>query len=122
MATIAGGDGRAREGTYRVKSKRRLLILASAAVVVAAVAVAVILTTRSSKASPAATHRAYAELFANANVLQTRISVLDKWPKPYQIYHDAYFHKCYEWWDKPLFLYNLCFDRNNGLLVNKELT
>ena len=62
-----------------------------------------------------------AEAYATATVLHTKISVLDKWPKPYQIYHDAYFHRCYEWWDKPLFLYNLCFDRGSGVLVNKEL-
>jgi hypothetical protein len=106
-----------------MRSRRGKVMLASGALIIAAaVAVAVVFATRSSKASPAATHRAYAELFASATILQTRISVLDRWPKPYQIYHDAYFHKCYEWWDKPLFLYNLCFDKTNGLLVNKELT
>jgi hypothetical protein len=106
-----------------MKVGRRKVIIASTVVVVAlAVGLTVWLTSGSSKASPAATHRAYAELFANATVLQTKISVLDKWPKPYQIYHDGYMHRCFEWWDKPLFLYNLCFDRSNGLLVNKELT
>ena len=101
--------------------RRRQVLLSSPAVIVA-LAAGVASGCGGSNGSPAATHRAYAELFANATVLQTRISVLAKWPKPYQVYHDAYFHRCYEWWDKPLFLYNLCFDRTTGVLVNKELT
>jgi hypothetical protein len=103
---------------------KRIKILAAAGVAVA-IALAVGLTlvfTSGGKSTPTATHQQYAELFANATVLRTKIAVLGSWPKPYQIYHDAYFHRCYEWWDRPLFLYNLCFDRTSGVLVNKELT
>src|SRR5438477_2324780 len=107
-----------REGTHTMNSKRTKLIIGAAAAVAVALAVGLTLwlTSGSGTASRAATHQAYAELFANATVLHTKIGVLDKWPKPYQVYHDAYMHKCYEWWDKPLFLYNLCFDRGSGVL------
>ena len=113
----------AREG--RKIMTRRLKIVAAAAIAAAiglAVGLTLVFTSSGGKTTPTATHQEYAELFANATVLHTKIAVLDKWPRPYQIYHDAYFHRCYEWWDKPLFLYNLCFDRNSGVLVNKELT
>lgn len=102
-------------------SKRLKLIIAGVAVVAAGVAAALTITLTSSSANSTTSHQAYAELFAKATVMHTKIDVLKQWPKPYQIYHDGYFHRCYEWWDKPLFLYNLCFDRSNGLLVNKEL-
>ena len=67
-------------------------------------------------------HVGYARLWTRTSIGTRMNVVLGQWPKPYQVYHDGYMHRCYEWWDKPLFLYNLCFDRSNGLLVNKELT
>jgi len=102
--------------------KRVKLIILAAVVVAAARGVGLTLwLTSGSNASASTSHQDYARLFADASIMHTKITVLDKWPKPYQTYHDAYFHKCYEWWDKPLFLYNLCFDRTSGVLVNKEL-
>ena len=68
---------------------------------------------------PQLNHRDYAALFGSAVVRQTKISYLKQWPKPYQTYHDSYQHECYEWYDKPIALYSLCF--KNGLLVNKDL-
>ena len=102
-------------------SRRMKLILAGIAIVAVGLAAGLGVALTSSSASPTTSHQEYAQLFANATVMHTTIDVLNKWPKPYQIYHDGFFHRCYEWWDKPLFLYNLCFDRSNGLLVNKEL-
>jgi hypothetical protein len=102
-------------------TRRMKLIIAGAVVVVAGLAAGLAIALTSSSASTTVSHKEYAQLFAKATVMHTKITVLNDWPKPYQIYHDGYLHRCYEWWDKPLFLYNLCFDRSNGLLVNKEL-
>ena len=110
----AGGSGRL--------STRMKLIIAGVVLVLAGLAAGLTVALTSSSASTTVSHKEYAQLFARATIAQTKITVLNQWPKPYQIYHDAYFHRCYEWWDKPLFLYNLCFDRKNGILVNKELT
>ena len=96
------------------------MVIAAAAVVVVGLAVGltVWLTNGSSEPAPP-THQAYQQLFTSAVVRQTRIAVLDKWPKPYQTYHDSYKHQCYEWWDKPVALYSLCF--KDGTLVNKDI-
>ncbi len=101
---------------------RKKTYLGAAAVLVLAlvVGVAVALTT-GGKAAPPPSHQAYAQLFANASIGQTTIGVLDDWPKPYQTYHDSYKHQCYEWWDKPIVLYSLCFDRKSKTLVNKDI-
>jgi hypothetical protein len=64
-------------------------------------------------------HRQYALLYTDAVIHKTRISVLAHWPSPpYQhyIYSDQ---TCYEWWDKPIALYNLCF--KNGVLTTKAI-
>ncbi len=84
------------------------------------VGVVVALTTRG-KTAAAPSHQAYAQLFANAAIGQTNTGTLKNWPKPYQTYHDAYKHQCYEWWDKPIALYSLCFDNKSGNLVNKDI-
>ena len=57
--------------------------------------------TRGKTAAPPS-HQAYAQLFANAAIGQTNTGALKNWPKPYQTYHDAYKHQCYEWWDEPI--------------------
>jgi|SRR5579862_8317269 len=102
-------------------TRRMKLIIAGAVVVVAGLAAGLTVALTSSGASTTVSHKEYAQLFAVATVSQTKITVLNQWPKPYQIYHDGFMHRCYEWYDKPLFLYNLCFDRSTGVLVNKEL-
>ena len=46
--------------------------------------------------------------------------MLARWPKkPYQHYVDNLKDECFEWQDKPLYLYNLCF--KGGVLRSKEL-
>ena len=117
-------------------SKRtKILIGVALGVVVVAVVGAVLATTsgdkkpRSSAASSAPvaglhpqsfTHSQYARSFALATIGKTSVSVLDRWPPPYQTYHDEYLQRCYEWNDKGHALYNLCF-KANGILALKIL-
>jgi hypothetical protein len=101
--------------------KRQKLVVATAVLVIVALAVGLtVWLTSGDDKSPQPSHQEYAKLFANALLRQTKISYLDKWPEPYQVYHDSYQHRCYEWWDKPILLYSLCFG-NNGVLVNKDI-
>jgi hypothetical protein len=65
-------------------------------------------------------HAKYAELFARARIGKTRISVLKKWPPPYQRYADQYGQRCYEWEDVGRALYNLCF-KPSGVLALKVI-
>jgi len=58
-----------------------------------------------------------AALFRATAVRKTRTNILQKFPKPYQVYHDQFSDRCYEWKSGRL-LYNLCF--KNGLLVLKD--
>jgi hypothetical protein len=58
-----------------------------------------------------------AALFRGTTVKKTRIEILRKWPKPYQIYHDQFSNHCYEWKSGRM-LYNLCFKK--GLLALKD--
>jgi hypothetical protein len=68
---------------------------------------------------PVLTHVAYARLFARAIVRETRIGVLDQWPKPpYQTFGDNFGNQCFEWFDRPKVVYTLCF--KNGLLAIKS--
>ncbi len=62
---------------------------------------------------------AYAHLYKVATIHKTTLSVLPHWPKPYQIYLDGTGEHCYEWFDRPSILYNLCF--KNGVLADKSL-
>ncbi|MBV8080575.1 MAG: hypothetical protein JO186_09415 [Actinobacteria bacterium] len=100
---------------------RTKLIIGGAVVVVAGLVAGLVVALSSNGGTTTLSHQEYATLFADAQVLHTKITVLNDWPRPYQTYHDGYMHRCYEWWDKPLYLYNLCFDRYTGVLVNKEL-
>ena len=103
------------------ETRKRTYIGAGAVLVVAlVVGVTVALTTGGTAAKPV-THQQYAQLFANAEIQRTKLRVLSTWPKPYQTYHDAYLNRCYEWWDNPIAIYSLCFDRKSGTLVNKDI-
>jgi hypothetical protein len=75
--------------------------------------------TGGAKSSPAPSHRAFAALYHRAVIRKTRIGVLEEWPPPYQTFHDQYQHRCFQWWDKPVALYVLCF--KNGLLIDKAI-
>ena len=66
-------------------------------------------------APPDAAH--IATLFQDTTVKKTRIEILRKWPKPYQVYHDQFSNHCYEWKSGRM-LYNLCFKK--GLLTLKD--
>ncbi|MEA2196233.1 MAG: hypothetical protein QOJ25_284 [Solirubrobacteraceae bacterium] len=58
-----------------------------------------------------------ATLFRGTTVKKTRIEILRKWPKPYQVYHDQFSNRCYEWKSGRM-LYSLCFKK--GLLTLKD--
>jgi hypothetical protein len=61
----------------------------------------------------------YGGLWQKAVVGKTRIDVLSLWPKPYQHYSDGTANDCYEWNQRSVKLYNLCF--KNGVLASKSL-
>ena len=93
----------------------------AALVVVVAVGLGIWLSTRddSTTTVPTLSHVAYARLW-NATVIGTpQATVLAKWPEPYQVYPDNFKNDCFEWWDKPQHLYNLCF--KEGVLVAKSI-
>jgi hypothetical protein len=78
-------------------------------------------TTTGSTALPRLSHAAYAELYRSATIGKTTTSVLARWPKPpYQRYHSGSGLLCYEWFDKPVALYNLCFN-SKGVLEDKAI-
>jgi hypothetical protein len=68
---------------------------------------------------PTLSHRAFALLYLSATVEKTRIGVLKQWPNPPYQHYTAGKQECYEWWDKPIALYNLCFE--NGVLTTKAI-
>ena len=70
-------------------------------------------------AKPPPSHEEYALLFRTAARRQSQSAVLKRWPEPYNTYHDGGGNRCYEWFDKGVALYNLCF--KNGKLFSKEL-
>jgi hypothetical protein len=105
--------------------RRRTVGLVAAAVVVVGLAIGLPLGLGSGggkkapKAAPLS-HAAYAQLYQAAVLQQTTIGVLARWPKPpYQSYRDGRGDQCFEWYDKPVALYNLCF--RHGLLVDKAI-
>ena len=103
-----------------VNRKRTYLGAGAVLIVALVVGVTVALTTGGS-AAKTLTHQQYAQLFANAEVERTNVHVLSTWPKPYQSYHDSNLNRCFEWWDNPIAIYSLCFDRTSGKLVNKDI-
>jgi hypothetical protein len=77
-------------------------------------------TASSSSGHPATlTHRQFALLYLHAILHKTRISVLSQWPRPPYQHYTSGTQTCYEWWDKPIALYNLCF--RNGVLTLKAI-
>jgi hypothetical protein len=103
-----------------VRTRRARIAFGAGAVAIVALAVGlgVWLSTRGSK--PTLSNAAYAQLFGRAVVRETRIAVLDQWPKPpYQSFHDNFGDQCFQWFDRPAkALYTLCF--KNGLLEIKS--
>jgi len=65
------------------------------------------------------THADYEVLWDESHVGDPKASVLSRWPPAYQHYKDNLKDDCYEWADKPHYLYNLCF--KNGVLRLKTL-
>jgi hypothetical protein len=109
--------------------------LAAGAAVLAAVVVAVVLavvltggggsggggTTEAGRAdSTQLSHAEYARLWTATRVGEARSKVLARWPEePYQHYSDNLKDECFEWLDKPIYLYNLCF--RDGVLRSKSV-
>jgi hypothetical protein len=78
-------------------------------------------TTATSSTSPQLSHAAYARLYESAELGKTTTAVLSRWPKPpYQRYPSGSGLLCYEWYDKPVALYNLCFNAK-GVLQDKAI-
>jgi hypothetical protein len=77
-------------------------------------------TTAAARTHPAhLSHRELALLYTGAVLYKTRISVLAQWPTPPYQHYISGKQDCYEWWDKPIALYNLCF--RNGVLTTKAI-
>jgi hypothetical protein len=65
-------------------------------------------------------HAELREMYLAAVPGKTRVGVVSSWPNPpYQKYHDNFSDTCYQWLDKPVALYNLCF--KHGTLVIKTI-
>jgi hypothetical protein len=113
--------GKAKAAAAAQRRRRNITIGISGGVVAVAVVVAVLAISLSGGSSkpPGLTHLAYARLWTRTVIGTPRTTVLANWPKPYQTYPDGFKNQCFEWWDKPLSLYNLCFRR--GVLVTKSI-
>lgn len=119
--------------SFRNLGPRKTALIGAAAIVVLGLAIGLPLGLRSSggshstasttgtNASSKLSHAAYAHLYEAATIGKTTDAVLDKWPKPpYQRYHSGSGLLCYEWYDKPVALYNLCFN-GKGVLQDKAI-
>ena len=99
-----------------------------AALVTAAVVIGAVLWATqggSSRLQLPLSHQAYAALYTGAIDGKTTSAVLKKWPKPpYQTFKSpvskSQIDQCYEWYDKPVALYTLCFN-SKGVLDNKAI-
>jgi hypothetical protein len=102
---------------------RRRWWLAGGAVVVAAaglaVGLALALSGGSGGGKKQVTHADYEVLWDETHVGDPKQDVLARWPAAYQHYKDNLKDDCYEWADKPHYLYNLCF--KDGVLRLKTL-
>jgi hypothetical protein len=76
-------------------------------------------TSSTAAGTPTLSHRTYALLYLGAIVKKSRIGILKQWPNPPYQHYTSGVESCYEWWDKPIALYNLCFE--NGLLTDKAV-
>ena len=113
-------------------SRRNALLIGAAAVLILGLGIGLPLGLSSSGSShprgstaPTPTsqlsHAAYARLYRSATLGKTTTDVLSRWPKPpYQRYHSGSGLLCYEWFDKPVALYNLCFN-GKGVLEDKAI-
>jgi hypothetical protein len=102
-----------------VSGSRKRLVLAALVVVVIAVGVALGIWLTEDDKQPL-THDEYAKLYAQAVPQQSRIEIVDDWPKPpYQDFKDNAQNHCFEWSDQPVALYTLCFNKN-GVLSSKN--
>ncbi len=99
-------------------TRTRVIVVVAAVVVVGLIVGITVLATSNGSSNPSPTHFAYRQLFDEAVVGRTKISVLSDWPKPYQVY-TAKPDQCFEWYDNHVALYNLCF--LNGVLHAKDL-
>jgi hypothetical protein len=107
-----------------MSSTRVKLIVAVATLAIVALAAGLTLWLTSGGSKAPLSHAEYANLYNEAVVGQTRISVVATWPKPpYQDYHDGNGNHCLEWFDRASVsagvLYDLCFDKS-GVLATKQ--
>jgi hypothetical protein len=104
----------------------RTLAVAAAGLMVVGVAIvlAIVLTDgggpKRDGAAAQLSHADYARLWQRTRVGESRSDALAGWPKPpYQHYTDNLQDECFEWQDKPTYLYNLCF--KGGVLRSKAV-
>jgi hypothetical protein len=103
------------------KTRWRVASGAVALVVVAlAAGLTAFLTSGGGKGTKQPNAVAYAQLWSGTRIGSSMPTVLARWPKPYQKYADGSQQQCFEWWDKPTYLYNLCF--KDGVLASKDIT
>jgi hypothetical protein len=100
--------------------KRWWLAVGAIAVAAAAVGVTLALTLGGgSGGSKQTSHADYERLWDGTHLGDSEQAVLARWPEAYQHYKDNLTDDCYEWSDKPSYLYNLCF--KDGVLRLKTL-
>jgi hypothetical protein len=105
-----------------MRRRTKAVLAVGTAVAVVALGVGIGLWVSSSgttSTSGTAGRASYATLWREAVAGKTRMDVLRRWPKPYQHYVDGNANDCYEWEQKPVKLYNLCF--KHGVLQTKSL-
>jgi hypothetical protein len=100
-------------------TKAKWTLVGATTTVVAAVAIVLAITLGGSSSKPKLSHVAYARLWTRTVIGASRETVLGDWPTPYQSYPDGFKNQCFEWWDRPFSLYNLCFRK--GVLVTKSI-
>jgi hypothetical protein len=103
------------------KTRGRIVIIVVALVAIGSAVGLTVWLTSAGGSTSALSHTQYAQLYASAVVGKTRESTaLADWPKPpYQDFVDGAGHRCFEWFDKPILLYDLCFDKQ-GVLVTRQ--
>ena len=102
--------------------KRWWLTIAAAAVAAAGLAVGLALALSGGDGGgkkKEVSHADYEILWDETHLGDPKRAVLDRWPVPYQHYKDNLKDDCYEWADRPHYLYNLCF--KDGVLRLKTL-
>jgi hypothetical protein len=100
--------------------RQRWLAIGAAALVAVALAIALPLALTGGGGPPKnPTHADYEVLWDGTHLGDPMKEVLSRWPAPYQHYKDNLKDDCYEWSDKPNYLYNLCF--KDGVLRLKTL-